>query len=500
MIKILLAWFTNQITYSINDSFSNKIDTLLNKFIMDELVTKIFHKYDNIALNTEYTIIYNRIQLIKNNIQSLSNRILFILIPTIMSICLIILNFIMINRKIGISALILLIIHMNIILQNSYSFIDESQKETERTDEFINFIGDKFNNLQIITSVENGIELELNDCKLLTCDLIKRHMKMNYNVENKRINGYISNMILFSILTYVAINEFENKRIDKVGIITIFMSYNLLFDNIYSITFFLPDIYKKFGIFSSNKVFLEELYKFNMKDGNDYIIKTGNIEFNNITFGYKQNYNIMENYNFKLINGKVYILYGPSGSGKSTFVKLIYDIIKPKNGTITLDGIDIAKISKNTIKKYIKYVPQNSNTLFSKTILENLIYGHSNTEFIIEQIKHIILKYNIYMIYTDINNYIDKNNHLAFLNYNVGKSGELLSGGQKQMIHLIRSLFTNDATVLIYDEPTSALDDHHRTLIIDMIVEHNKNKTIIIITHDEKIKNNGDEIIEFNYR
>lgn len=228
-------------------------------------------------------------------------------------------------------------------------------------------------------------------------------------------------------------------------------------------------------------------------------LKSGTIEFIDVSFHYN-NINLFSKLNIVIPEGIIIALYGPSGTGKSTFVKLIFDILQPKSGKILIDGHNIDKISTKTIKKYIFYLPQNTAKLFSKTIYENIIYGHENNKEMKNYIKHICVKYNIVNIFSNISNTVDSKDKFSFLKFNVGKLGEFLSGGQKQIIHIIRCILNKESKIVILDEPTNSLDSSIKASIFSLITHLNdQGKTILIITHDPFIKNRCKNFIYFHY-
>jgi subfamily B ATP-binding cassette protein MsbA len=119
----------------------------------------------------------------------------------------------------------------------------------------------------------------------------------------------------------------------------------------------------------------------------------------------------------------------------------------------------------------ISYINQNTK-LFNKTIFENIQYGNNMS---IDFINKLIIKYNLQNIF--------KNLSKDFYT-NVGVNGDSISGGQKQIIQLLRS-YTKNNKIIILDEPTSALDNETRLAVLKIIKDISINSTLIIITHDE---------------
>ena len=221
-----------------------------------------------------------------------------------------------------------------------------------------------------------------------------------------------------------------------------------------------------------------------------------NITFKNVSFNYGDNI-IFDNLELFLPSNKIICIYGGIGTGKSTFVKLIFKILKPTKGSILIDDKDIADWEPKKFRKYISYIDQNSNKLFNRTILENILYGQDEDEIeaMIEKIKNIMEEFNLYNIFQDLDSGKDK---WSFFENSAGKLGQNLSGGQKQIIHLLRIELNDVTKIVILDEPTSHLDVDTRDKVLELIKNlKNKGKTVIIIAHDENCKKICDNIIKF---
>ena len=219
-------------------------------------------------------------------------------------------------------------------------------------------------------------------------------------------------------------------------------------------------------------------------DGKDIKIydKKNLIEIKNLSFFYFNNKKfIFKNLSFKMNTGEIIFLKGESGIGKSTLINLVCGLIKPKDGKITCNNIDI---SQNLDKWYdgISYVSQGSR-LLDETILNNIVFENS-----IDQKK---LDYAIKI--SNSNKFID--NYDKKLNYIVGENGSNLSGGQAQRIILARAIYKRPK-ILILDEFTSALDNENEKEIFKSL-ETLKNDCIILISsHNPIVSSISDKIFE----
>jgi ATP-binding cassette subfamily B multidrug efflux pump len=196
----------------------------------------------------------------------------------------------------------------------------------------------------------------------------------------------------------------------------------------------------------------------------------GRIDFCNVTFAYGKNPPVLKNINLHFELGSTAALVGLSGAGKTTVVKLLARFYEPREGHVLIDGVDINKIPAAQLRKILAVVPQEP-FLFSTTIMENLRYGNPSIsdEKIIKATKELGVHQ---LIETLPNGYQTK----------VGRRGERLSGGQKQIIALLRG-FLSDPLILVLDEATSSLDSATETIFKEALRVMLKNKTGVIIAH-----------------
>ena len=140
-----------------------------------------------------------------------------------------------------------------------------------------------------------------------------------------------------------------------------------------------------------------------------------------------------------------------------------------------MNKINIKNLNVDNLRHIINYIPQHPK-LFNRTLFNNIVYGISNK--IDENDIYTILKD------LDVNKTTEKFKSIMFKK--VGKNGSKLSGGQRQLVWLIRSILKN-SKVIVLDEPTSSLDNKSKLQVIKFIKKYSKNKTIILITHDKSL-------------
>jgi ABC-type bacteriocin/lantibiotic exporters, contain an N-terminal double-glycine peptidase domain len=211
------------------------------------------------------------------------------------------------------------------------------------------------------------------------------------------------------------------------------------------------------------------------------------IEFKNVEFNYSVNkQTILKNVNFEINQGDFIGIQGKSGSGKSTLIDLLTSLLKPTNGKIFVNGIDLKNID-NDWKKIIGYVPQ--DIFISDTTLKN------NIAFSLEknEVDEIHLKECLEK--AQINEFLDQFPDRE--NTSVGERGLKLSGGQVQRIAIARCLYKK-SQILIFDESTNALDAYTEQKILDTIYSLKKEKTIIMISHKINTLKNCDKVFKIS--
>jgi len=210
----------------------------------------------------------------------------------------------------------------------------------------------------------------------------------------------------------------------------------------------------------------------------------GYLEFNNVSFGYVDDVNILNNLSLKFEKNKVTSLVGLSGAGKSTIVSLIsrlYDI-KDGDGEILLDDVNIKELTKDCLRQNICYISQNPY-IYNMSIEENLRLAKKDATQ--EELVNALTKANIY---NDVMQLKDG------LNSILGENGIKLSGGQRQRIAIARAVL-RDSKVLLFDEATSALDNKNQSVIKNTIKDLAKDHTVIVIAHRLSTVVDSDKII-----
>jgi ABC-type bacteriocin/lantibiotic exporter with double-glycine peptidase domain len=155
-------------------------------------------------------------------------------------------------------------------------------------------------------------------------------------------------------------------------------------------------------------------------------------------------------------------------------------------GSVLVDGQDVAGCSLSSIRRQIGYVQQHPK-LFNTNVYENIIYGNNRSEWTVAKLDSLIKRVGVQPLFAGLPN---------GLHTKVGKGGSKVSGGQRQAIILLR-MAIGDKKVLLLDEPTSALDKDSKKYVLKMLEHITASKTTFIVTHDRDVLPHVDRILKF---
>jgi len=208
----------------------------------------------------------------------------------------------------------------------------------------------------------------------------------------------------------------------------------------------------------------------------------GDIEFNNVSFAYEEGKEVLKNINFKAPAGSVTALVGTSGSGKSTIAGLAASFLNVESGKITIDGIDLSKISLSTYRSQLGVVLQD-DFLFEGTIRENILFPRPNSS--ADELQSAVRA-------AHVDEFTDR--FELGLDTLIGERGVKLSGGQRQRIAIARAILANPR-ILILDEATSNLDTESEAFIQESLRKLLQGRTTFVIAHRLSTIRQADQIL-----
>ena len=208
----------------------------------------------------------------------------------------------------------------------------------------------------------------------------------------------------------------------------------------------------------------------------------GEVAFENVSFEYKPNQQVLKGVSFRAPAGTTTALVGPSGSGKSTMISLVMAFRRPKQGRIWIDGIDLAEVRLRDYRSQLAVVLQD-DFLFDGTIAENIAYSRPRAS------REEIAEAGRLARCEEFVEGFEEGYDTV-----IGERGVKLSGGQRQRVTIARAMLA-DPRILILDEATSSLDSENEALIQEGLRTLKQGRTSFIIAHRLSTIRNADQIL-----
>jgi ABC-type multidrug transport system fused ATPase/permease subunit len=400
----------------------------------------------------------------------------------------------------NVSSLAVVVYLFYVILNYSYTytmfriFLNNDIAKNDVQDKMYEALVDCFNNFSSVYAF-NQQEYEIE--RFYTKSYIGYKLEVNKSweiyIKSYIFWGFVT-VSMFLVMNYIIYNDYKKKKIDSDMLISTFI-----------ITFSIVRLYEKaegssskyseiFSKIMDTEKFFNTIsdYNYNSKKVGDSVFKNGNIVIKNLYHKYDETF-VLENINLTIKKGEKVAFVGHIGSGKSTLIKLILGFQPIVMGDIIIGDVNLNNVPNKDIRREIFYIPQKPK-LFNRTLYENIVYGLEKppaAEDIIKLLNDLELS-DIAEIFS------------AKMNASVGVDGNFISGGQRQMVWLLRS-FYRQSRILIMDEPTASLDQKNKDLLIKIIKKISIGKTVIIVSHDSidpafrKIEFNKGRLVTSSY-
>jgi ABC-type multidrug transport system fused ATPase/permease subunit len=451
----------------------------LNGFIINYIFKNLLKKYENSITDIELGKIITRLSTVPQYLKEFITEFCIWIFPRVLTIILINIYFIFLNFKLGVLSTIILLIFFYFNLKY---FLSCAPISTERHLLFEGKNEDTQDRLANSLSIySNGyLNKEIDSYEKHTENYTSKFKENLWCLTKSTIFSSAGTMFIFITLNSYAVYLFINKQLSFTNLMAIFITIIYYIPCIITINSTLPTLIHYYGSLSAIDTFIADLYNTSInnniqKEDNEIIMKInkGNIVINNLNFSYVKDNYLFKNFYLTIKDQEKIAIIGPSGNGKSTLIKLIMGYYKLPSGTIYIDDIDINEYNLNDLRKQISYVNQNSK-LFNTSLLKNIQYGNDYTN---NEIIELCNKLKVDNVFKNLK---------EGLSSNVGVEGSKLSGGQRQLVHILRCICKKNKIVIL-DEPTSAIDKENKQNIIDAIKELSKSSTLIIITHDDTL-------------
>lgn len=476
LLIVLLALFvtTNTFSFLACKSYSSFFkNTFIN--IHKKVISSVYD-YDDKLINTLKGRIISTVNIDIINISVMADYMFDFMHNLILIICMLIF---FIKTYFIFGVFLFLITALYIFLANYLTKKETYYLSGQRMylDKLIGMLGQTLNGIKEIktSNIKPSLNRKYDGLRKMWANkyMEKRKYVIAHNVLLKFIM-YLSKIILYILSMYLLFNGKVT-----IGIIILLINY---FDNIFTYSIKLVEDMSKVREYN---ISLERVYNLLDKNCTNSFgsINCGNInghiEFKNVSFAYN-GVSTIKNISFDAKPGEITVITGKTGSGKTTIFNILLRLYKPSCGCVLIDSTKIEEYKKDTYYKNVAVVNQES-FLFNMSIKDNLKMACKDEKKQIEICK----KVGIHELIQSMPKGYD-----TILTENAAN----LSGGQKRLLSLAKTLLT-DSKILLFDEVTSSLDIKTTNKIISILKELKDSHTVIIITHKKEVMKISDEII-----
>jgi ABC-type bacteriocin/lantibiotic exporter with double-glycine peptidase domain len=479
-IWILIQIFSIGISY-VDNYIWPKFHAYVRQYFFDLIVDRYNQNYQELKIG----IILTKLLKLPWILDDISNQIQrFLLTNSI----LIISNFIYLYRNhytlgfmyLGCIAVVFIMARLyfntcNANIKKVENLYDECHEEIEDT-------------LQNLLSIYTSRKITDESSRIADINEKTRQEQYNAGLCNRKFRIYFSvvNVFLFLALNYVSYQLFLTKKIQVANLVSIFiLNYTIL-----GTLMGLYESSKDFMALNTHigliETFINDLPKNDVTAHKKTIPNPEKLDivFKDVIYKPETSeVKILDNFNLRLYPGQKIALVGASGSSKTSVISLIMGVKQFHGGNLFINGVSIKEIDIDDLRKHIVYIPQHPK-LFNRTLEENLTYGLPK-----EITTEHIFKFMKDNGFTELEQIFRRR-----LKEKVGKTGERLSGGLRQIVWFLRAIM-RESSLIVCDEPLNNLDLDSIKYVTKMIDFIGKTKGLIIVTHNLTITENLDRII-----
>lgn len=476
VFAVIFPYFLSKLLFYANSVIVSYILPKIELDVIDKVTRKTFE-----SLKTTKKIINTNeyIMNLKKVIESKSVYYFIVsnLIPTFLVSLGIVYYFMLSSVKMGVIVLISMIVFAYLSFYMLTNSVYMSHDNEDSINLYYDNIQDVIANYDVVIT-SNFIKKEMDNLDEYKKHVYDTYLKSELSVSENSFGLRLIVLSMVVLLNFISMYSYSHEQMKIENVTSICITSIIFLKYFNSLISSFRHTVGYIGKFHEIEKYFSE-FKIDPETETDTLtITNADIDFSqiNLKYGDKQ---IINNFNFK-VKGKTKVcIIGEIGSGKTSLFKMICGLVNYE-GTIYIDGQNLKNYSYESILNKVSYIPQHPK-MFNKDIFYNITYGTNITKNEISSLLKELGVENLFDMFPQK------------LNTLVGKEGIHLSGGQKQLIAIIRALLQSKPIILL-DEPTSSLDAKTKTTIINLL-KSIKDKTLLVVTHDQSILQVFDDFI-----
>lgn len=471
-----------QVIYIFSDYIDIKMHPALYKFIREKMMSHVFQTKENNYSDVDVGEIITKIIKLPSIMHHHIELIRWEFIPDIITILATIAYVTYIDWTLGLPLLLVGAIFCGTL---AYSFTTCSPDALKRDEQFtliMSSINDIMKNMLTVLNFDKvGAEFERMDElnkeyavyteKTLSCSLVNKYI-------------IIACMLAYiSFACYYSFKQVKKGAMTGGTAVTLLILLFVVMNKIFSIMGIWQDVIMRSGIIENAIQTFEEC----KTERTPYSepARTNGLAFQDVDFSYvstDMQRPVFTKFNLDIKMNQTTLIVGEIGSGKSTLISLLMKFQTPQKGEIFLKGVPFSTMDTKELRRRISFIPQ-SPILLNRTVYENIVYGldHKTKEDVLALMR--TMKLDGFL--TGLPKGLDTS---------VGIHGSKLSGGQRQIIWVLKTLLSNPE-IIIMDEPTAAIDDTTKSIVQNLLSQTMKGKTVIMITHDPYLLKYANRVI-----
>ena len=481
MLCVLVIFIVLELGFVVSDMHDIRTFSTFQTFIRTEIVKNVMSKFEKNFLLLNVENVMSKLVKLPNVLQVFYERLKYTISPYVLGFSASVIYFFSHDRVLGGTLLVFAITYLAVILSIPFKIC---KNPSMKCDQSINEIHEEIDDvLRNFIAMHGNQEKQDHELRRLAHHeqlfTVKFSQTMTCLLNTK---AFASVLLIIFVATFIYRCKYliESRSLPTSVFVTLFFIIIYLTNSMINLEGQMRDMIFEWGaLVEADEMFEQNNLRGHRRSDPRLNVPSpmNGIYFDNVHLKFPQsNTATLKGVTFRASNGEIVVLTGNVGCGKSTILKLIARFYEPTHGNIYLNGVNFRELTLADIKRRIGYVPQHSQ-LFNRSVYDNLLYGNEAL-YTRTEIENIINSIGLAKEFTALEDGIDTK---------VGKNGQRLSGGQRQLVWCLRVLLQKP-DVVVMDEPTASLDKESKEILWKMLKMLMRGKTVIIVTHDEYVK------------